>query len=163
MKPGDLVYLKEDPHAPWANEPIARKNLGLGTIMKMEPVGVEHPGVGYGAAALLHNSEDQDVENDQCVVCCRCALKLNFGSQREKKHTLPGNLSGERGFGRTGHHWGAQTFHMKPTTLTAAKGLSSAYIPISAVIVPEFLYEPMIESYIYICRPFEVAAVQSCH
>jgi 4-aminobutyrate--pyruvate transaminase len=49
------------------------------------------------------------------------------------------------GFGRTGNTWGAQTFHMKPTTLTAAKALSSAYVPISAVIVPEFLYEPMIE------------------
>jgi 4-aminobutyrate--pyruvate transaminase len=48
------------------------------------------------------------------------------------------------GFGRTGNLWGAQTFHMKPTTLTAAKGLSSAYLPISAVIVPEFLYEPMV-------------------
>jgi 4-aminobutyrate--pyruvate transaminase len=35
---------------------------------------------------------------------------------------------------------------MKPTTLTAAKALSSAYLPISAVIVPEFLYEPMIET-----------------
>jgi 4-aminobutyrate--pyruvate transaminase len=49
------------------------------------------------------------------------------------------------GFGRTGNTWGAQTFHMKPTSLTAAKALSSAYMPISAVIVPEFLYEPMIE------------------
>jgi 4-aminobutyrate--pyruvate transaminase len=49
------------------------------------------------------------------------------------------------GFGRTGNTWGAQTFHMKPTTVTAAKALSSAYLPISAVILPEFLYEPMIE------------------
>jgi 4-aminobutyrate--pyruvate transaminase len=48
------------------------------------------------------------------------------------------------GFGRTGNVWGAQTFHMKPTTLTAAKGLSSAYMPISVVLVPEFLYEPMV-------------------
>ena len=48
------------------------------------------------------------------------------------------------GFGRTGEIWGAQAFGMKPTTLTAAKALSSAYLPISAVIVPEFLYEPMI-------------------
>lgn len=48
------------------------------------------------------------------------------------------------GFGRTGNTWGAQTFHWKPTTLTAAKALSSAYMPISAVIVPEFLYEPMV-------------------
>lgn len=50
------------------------------------------------------------------------------------------------GFGRTGNTWGAQTFHMKPTTLTAAKALSSAYLPISAVLVPEFLYQPMIET-----------------
>ena len=50
------------------------------------------------------------------------------------------------GFGRTGHLWGAQAFGMKPHTLTAAKALSSAYLPISAVIVPEFLYEPMIEA-----------------
>ena len=50
------------------------------------------------------------------------------------------------GFGRTGNLWGAETFRMKPTTLTAAKALSSAYLPISAVIVPEFLYEPMIEA-----------------
>jgi 4-aminobutyrate--pyruvate transaminase len=48
------------------------------------------------------------------------------------------------GFGRTGNTWGAQTFHMKPTTLTAAKGLSSAYVPISVVLVPDFLYEPMV-------------------
>jgi len=48
------------------------------------------------------------------------------------------------GFGRTGEIWGAQAFDMQPHTLTAAKALSSAYLPISAVIVPEFLYEPMI-------------------
>ncbi|HEX6996646.1 MAG TPA: aminotransferase [Gammaproteobacteria bacterium] len=50
------------------------------------------------------------------------------------------------GFGRTGSLWGAQTFGMRPTTLSAAKALSSAYLPISAVIVPEFLYEPMVEA-----------------
>jgi 4-aminobutyrate--pyruvate transaminase len=50
------------------------------------------------------------------------------------------------GFGRTGEIWGAQSFGMKPTTLTAAKALSSAYLPISAVLVPEFLYEPMVEA-----------------
>jgi 4-aminobutyrate---pyruvate transaminase len=50
------------------------------------------------------------------------------------------------GFGRTGELWGAQAFGMKPTTLTAAKALSSAYLPISVVLVPEFLYEPMIEA-----------------
>jgi 4-aminobutyrate--pyruvate transaminase len=35
---------------------------------------------------------------------------------------------------------------MRPHTLTAAKALSSAYLPISAVVVPEFLYAPMIEA-----------------
>jgi 4-aminobutyrate---pyruvate transaminase len=50
------------------------------------------------------------------------------------------------GFGRTGELWGAQAFGMKPTTVTASKALSSAYLPISAVIVPEFLYEPMVEA-----------------
>jgi 4-aminobutyrate--pyruvate transaminase len=50
------------------------------------------------------------------------------------------------GFGRTGELWGAQSFGMQPTTVTAAKALSSAYLPISAVIIPEFLYEPMIEA-----------------
>jgi 4-aminobutyrate--pyruvate transaminase len=48
------------------------------------------------------------------------------------------------GFGRTGKLWGAQAFDMHPHTLTAAKALSSAYLPISAVIVPERLYEPMV-------------------
>jgi 4-aminobutyrate---pyruvate transaminase len=50
------------------------------------------------------------------------------------------------GFGRTGELWGAQAFGMQPHTVTAAKALSSAYLPISAVIVPEFLYAPMIEA-----------------
>jgi 4-aminobutyrate--pyruvate transaminase len=50
------------------------------------------------------------------------------------------------GFGRTGELWGAQTFGMKPDTLTAAKALSSAYLPISAVLVPEFLYEPIVDA-----------------
>ena len=50
------------------------------------------------------------------------------------------------GFGRTGELWGAQAFGMKPQTLTAAKALSSAYLPISAVLVPEFMYAPMVEA-----------------
>jgi 4-aminobutyrate--pyruvate transaminase len=50
------------------------------------------------------------------------------------------------GFGRTGELWGAQAFDMQPHTLSAAKALSSAYLPISAVVVPEFLYAPMVEA-----------------
>jgi 4-aminobutyrate--pyruvate transaminase len=50
------------------------------------------------------------------------------------------------GFGRTGELWGAQAFGMQPHTLTAAKALSSAYLPISAVIVPEVLYAPLVDA-----------------
>ena len=50
------------------------------------------------------------------------------------------------GFGRTGEIWGAQAFGMRPNTLTAAKALSSAYLPISAVLIPEFMYSPMVEA-----------------
>jgi 4-aminobutyrate--pyruvate transaminase len=49
------------------------------------------------------------------------------------------------GFGRTGKPFGAQTLGMQPTTMSVAKALSSAYLPISAVIIPEFMYEPMVE------------------
>ncbi len=49
------------------------------------------------------------------------------------------------GFGRTGQPFGAQTMNIEPTTMSVAKALSSAYLPISAVLVPEFMYEPMAE------------------
>lgn len=45
------------------------------------------------------------------------------------------------GFGRTGNWWGAQTFDYKPDFISCAKQLSSAYLPISAVLVPEHVYE----------------------
>ena len=50
------------------------------------------------------------------------------------------------GFGRTGRAFGAQTVHMRPTTMSVAKALSSAYLPISAVLIPEYMYEPMIDA-----------------
>jgi 4-aminobutyrate--pyruvate transaminase len=50
------------------------------------------------------------------------------------------------GFGRTGNAFGAQTFGIQPDTMSLAKALSSAYLPISAVVIPEFMYEPMVES-----------------
>ena len=50
------------------------------------------------------------------------------------------------GFGRTGNPFGAQTFGIQPTTMTLAKALSSAYLPISAVVIPEFMYEPLVEA-----------------
>lgn len=45
------------------------------------------------------------------------------------------------GFGRTGNAFGAETMNIKPTTMSVAKALSSAYLPISAVLIPEFMYE----------------------
>ena len=45
------------------------------------------------------------------------------------------------GFGRTGNLWGAETFGMKPASITVAKALSSSYLPISAVIVADEYFE----------------------
>lgn len=45
------------------------------------------------------------------------------------------------GFGRTGQPFGAQTLDIRPTTMSIAKALSSAYLPISAVLLPESMYE----------------------
>ena len=41
------------------------------------------------------------------------------------------------GFGRTGNMWGSETFDLKPDILTCAKALSSAYAPISALLIHE--------------------------
>ena len=45
------------------------------------------------------------------------------------------------GFGRTGNMWGSQTFDIKPDIITCAKQLSSAYLPISAVLISEPIYQ----------------------
>ena len=49
------------------------------------------------------------------------------------------------GFGRTGNMWGSQTFGMQPDFVTCAKQLSSAYLPIAAVLVPEKVYAAMVD------------------
>jgi 4-aminobutyrate---pyruvate transaminase len=45
------------------------------------------------------------------------------------------------GFGRTGEYWGCQSLGMQPDILTCAKALSSSYLPISAVMVNERVFE----------------------
>lgn len=45
------------------------------------------------------------------------------------------------GFGRTGMPFGCQTMGIEPTTMSVAKALSSAYLPISAVVIPDFMYD----------------------
>ncbi|MFO1349717.1 MAG: aspartate aminotransferase family protein [Gammaproteobacteria bacterium] len=49
------------------------------------------------------------------------------------------------GFGRTGNMWGSQTFGITPDLLTCAKQLTSAYIPMSAVLVSDALYGAFVE------------------
>ena len=48
------------------------------------------------------------------------------------------------GFGRTGNMWGSQTYDLKPDMLTCAKALSASYMPISAVLVSEPIYQAMV-------------------
>ncbi|HAO58634.1 MAG TPA: aspartate aminotransferase family protein [Alphaproteobacteria bacterium] len=45
------------------------------------------------------------------------------------------------GFGRTGSMWGSQSMDVQPDMLTCAKALSSAYLPISAVIMSNRVYD----------------------
>jgi len=44
-------------------------------------------------------------------------------------------------FGRTGQYFGSHTYDMKPDLITIAKGLTSAYLPLSGVIVGERVWE----------------------
>ena len=45
------------------------------------------------------------------------------------------------GFGRTGNMFGCETFGIEPDIMTCAKALSSAYLPISAMVINEKLYQ----------------------
>jgi 4-aminobutyrate--pyruvate transaminase len=47
------------------------------------------------------------------------------------------------GFGRTGNYWGSQTFGIQPDLLTCAKALSSSYLPISAVMVNQKVFDAL--------------------
>ena len=47
------------------------------------------------------------------------------------------------GFGRTGRMFGTETFGIRPDMMTLAKGLSSGYAPISALMVNERVYAPI--------------------
>ena len=49
------------------------------------------------------------------------------------------------GFGRLGDMFGCQTFGLKPDIITMAKGLSSGYLPISAVLVSEKIYRACLD------------------
>ncbi len=49
------------------------------------------------------------------------------------------------GFGRTGNMWGTQTFGMKPDMISCAKALSSAYIPVAALMITEPIYQALVK------------------
>ncbi|MSP81931.1 MAG: aspartate aminotransferase family protein [Alphaproteobacteria bacterium] len=45
------------------------------------------------------------------------------------------------GFGRTGNMFGTETFNLTPDMMTCAKQLSSSYLPISAVLINDKVYQ----------------------
>lgn len=50
------------------------------------------------------------------------------------------------GFGRTGNMWGSTTFDLKPDMITMAKALSSAYLPISALMINDEIYQAIADN-----------------
>jgi len=49
------------------------------------------------------------------------------------------------GFGRLGTQFGCQAFGFEPHSITVAKALTSAYVPMAAVTVPETMYQAMLD------------------
>ena len=49
------------------------------------------------------------------------------------------------GFGRTGNMFGCETFNIKPDAITVAKALSSAYLPISGILLSEKIFDAMVK------------------
>ena len=48
------------------------------------------------------------------------------------------------GFGRLGTMFGCEKLDFKPQAISVAKALSSAYLPIAAVMVPDVMYEALL-------------------
>jgi 4-aminobutyrate--pyruvate transaminase len=48
------------------------------------------------------------------------------------------------GFGRLGSMFGCTTLNYKPNSISIAKALSSAYLPIAGVMIPEEMYQALI-------------------
>lgn len=75
------------------------------------------------------------------------------------------------GFGRTGRMFGSQLYDIQPDLITIAKGLTSAYAPLSGVIVGERVYKAMESGsaeagvfphgYTYTGHPIAVAAANA--
>ena len=75
------------------------------------------------------------------------------------------------GFGRTGRMFGSQLYDIQPDLVTIAKGLTSAYAPLSGVLVGERVYKameagaseagPFPHGYTYTGHPISVAAANA--
>jgi 4-aminobutyrate--pyruvate transaminase len=50
------------------------------------------------------------------------------------------------GFGRTGNMFGTETFNLAPDMITVAKALSSAYLPISGLMINERVWQVLVEN-----------------
>jgi 4-aminobutyrate--pyruvate transaminase len=50
------------------------------------------------------------------------------------------------GFGRTGSWWGSETYGIAPDSVTMAKAVTSAYVPMGALTVPEQVYQVLVEA-----------------
>jgi 4-aminobutyrate--pyruvate transaminase len=48
------------------------------------------------------------------------------------------------GFGRTGSMFGSQTYNLKPDILTCAKALTASYLPMSATLVSQPIYDVLV-------------------
>jgi 4-aminobutyrate---pyruvate transaminase len=48
------------------------------------------------------------------------------------------------GFGRLGHMWGSQAFGIRPDTISFAKAVTSAYLPLGGVMVNEAVYQALL-------------------
>jgi 4-aminobutyrate---pyruvate transaminase len=49
------------------------------------------------------------------------------------------------GFGRTGNWWGSETYNIRPDTVTMAKAITSAYVPLGAITVSEPVYQALVD------------------
>lgn len=47
------------------------------------------------------------------------------------------------GFARTGNWWGSQTFGIEPSSVTMAKAVTSAYVPMGALTIPAEVYDAL--------------------
>ena len=48
------------------------------------------------------------------------------------------------GFGRTGEMFGTQAFNLKPDLITLAKGITSGYVPLSACLISEKIWQTLV-------------------